>query len=186
VVTIHTTFFNILTLWIVCFTWFSQQTALTGWSLLRRRNVFLVTYELNLYSKFWRNSAFIGLIHIQFCDPKWSHIHLVFSQIYSCCSTTPVSHILHSNTSQIENGVSCAMTSCSRRLMTQGAVFADSAADSARSSIASDGIRLMTHGAVVLTRRPQSRQSWQKPLRVSSALSLVPIFWWNLLLLSSG
>jgi hypothetical protein len=61
--------------------------------------------------------------------------------------------------------------------MTYGAVFADSAADSAaesaRSSIASDGIRLMTHGAVVPTRRPQSRQ---KPLRVSSALVCFILF----------
>jgi hypothetical protein len=52
--------------------------------------------------------------------------------------------------------------------MTHGAVFAESA----RSSIALDGIRLMTYGAVVPTRRPQSRQSRQKPLRVSSALLL--------------
>jgi hypothetical protein len=37
------------------------QTALTGWSLQQRRNVFPVRYEINLYILFRRNSAIGGL-----------------------------------------------------------------------------------------------------------------------------
>jgi hypothetical protein len=63
VVTICTTCFNILNLlilsteymcicvsWLVLTTnWLFPQTALTGWSLHRRRNMFPVRYELNFY-----------------------------------------------------------------------------------------------------------------------------------------
>jgi hypothetical protein len=49
-------------------------TVLTGWSLYRKRNVFSVRYELNLYILFRRNSVFKGLSHLRFRKADYNNM----------------------------------------------------------------------------------------------------------------